>query len=149
MDSNSIEAAVRTEVETLHQFFVEWFSGQCPNNDQYFAREFKQRFDPEFLLIPPAGTALSLETLSQAVYARYGSNPDFRIAIRQVNVRRESDHYVLATYEEWQKHALASTPANNGRVATVVFHFDRKLTWFHVHETWLPRDIMDSEPYAF
>ena len=149
MDSNSIEAAVTTEVETLHRFFVDWFSGRCPNTEEYFTQEFKRRFDPKFLLIPPAGTTLSLDTLSQAVYTRYASNPDFRIAIRQVSVRRKSDQYVLATYEEWQKNALASIPANNGRVATVVFHLDGNLTWFHVHETWLPQDIMDSEPYDF
>ena len=149
MDSNSIGAAVTAEVETLHCFFVDWFSGQCPGTEEYFAREFKQRFDPKFLLIPPAGTTLDLDTLSQAVYTRYASNPDFRIAIRQVRVRRESDQYVLATYEEWQRNALASTPANNGRVATVVFHLNSKLTWFHVHETWLPQDVMDSEPYDF
>ena len=149
MDSNSIAAAVRTEVETLHRFFVDWFSGQCPNDDEYFAQEFEQRFDPKFLLIPPAGTTLGLETLSQAVYTRYASNPDFQIAIRQVSVRCRSERYVLATYEEWQKNALASTPANNGRVATVVFHLDSKLTWFHVHETWLPQDVMESESYDF
>lgn len=112
-------------------------------------QEFNQRFDPKFLLVPPSGTALNLETLSQAVYTRHGSNPDFRIAIRQVSIRHESDQYVLATYEEWQKNALASTPANNGRIATVVFKFDGKLTWLHVHETWLPQSVMGSEPYDF
>ena len=149
MDSNNIEAAVRTEIEALHLFFVDWFSGQCSNNDEYFAQEFKQRFDPRFLLIPPAGTTLDLDALSQAVYTRYASNPDFRIAIRKVRVLREWDEYVLATYQEWQKNALASTPANNGRIATVIFHLDDRLTWVHVHETWLPQDLMDTEAYDF
>ena len=149
MRSHSIGTAVRDEIEALHRFFVEWFSGRCSNSEEYFRQEFEQRFDQQFLLIPPAGTTLNLEALSQSIYSRYASNPEFRIAIRQVRVQRQVSGHVLATYEEWQRNALASTPCNNGRVASALFHLDEKLTWLHVHETWLPKNIMEAGPYDF
>ena len=59
---------------------------------------------------------------------------------------------MLATYEEWQRNALASTPPDNGRVATVLFEDDRaedRLRWLHIHETWLPEEVMAAGPYDF
>ena len=149
MRSHSIETAVRDEIEALHRFFVDWFSGNCSNSDEYFRQEFEQRFDQQFLLIPPAGTTLDLKALSQNIYPRYASNPDFSIAIRQVRVQQQWGRQVLATYEEWQRNALASTPSNNGRIASVIFHLGEEITWLHVHETWLPQSIMAAGPYDF
>lgn len=149
MDAENIETVVRTEVEMLHRFLTDWFSGRCASGREYFAQEFKQRFDQQFLLIPPAGSIVNLDMLCRSIYSRYASNPNFRIAIRQVRVWRVWNGHVLATYEEWQRNALASTPPNNGRIATVVLHVDDKLTWLHVHETWLPQDIMNAGPYDF
>ncbi len=149
MDSTNLEQAVREEIEELHKFFVSWFSGSAPSTDEYFDHNFTNRFDPQFVLIPPAGITLKLVDLSETVHAAHGSNPDFRIAIRKATVRRHWDNHMLATYEEWQRNALASTPPDNGRVATVLFRISKKLTWLHIHETWLPEDIMAAGPYDF
>jgi hypothetical protein len=142
-----IEHAVRREIEGLHTFFVGWFSGVLAKNA--FECEFLQRFDPEFLLIPPAGTLLTLGELATAVRDRHSSNPDFRIAIRNVTVRRLLEDQVIATYEEWQRNALASKPPENARLASVVFQRGERLRWLHVHETWLPSDIASAGPYDF
>jgi hypothetical protein len=56
---------------------------------------------------------------------------------------------VLATYEEWQRNALASKPADNGRIATVVFKIGDPLKWVHIHETWLPEAVMAPDDYDF
>ena len=79
----------------------------------------------------------------------HGSNPDFRIAIRNVVVRRVMPDVVLATYEEWQRNALASTPPDNARLATVAFARTEPLRWLHVHETWLPGEVAAAGPYDF
>lgn len=142
-----LDASVRDEVEALHRFFVGWFSGQATH--ETFDSEFLRRFAPEFLLVPPAGVLLSLEELASAVRRGHGSNPDFRIKIRNVNIRWEMSEEVLATYEEWQRNALASTPPDNARIATVLFRKGEPLQWLHVHETWMPGPIASAGPYDF
>lgn len=143
---------VRSEIESLHRFFVKWFGGQCPSSDAEFETSFTVRFDPDFELIQPAGLVLSLTDLGEAVRGGHGSNPEFRIEIRNVRVHRQHAELVLATYEEWQRNAKASTPPNNGRIATVLFQSvdaPRQLRWLHVHETWLPSERIAAGSYEF
>lgn len=149
MNDISIHQQVRDEIAALHRFFVGWFSGALANSSEIFDTQFGRRFDEHFQLIPPAGTKLGLSTLTSDIRAAHGSNPDFRIAIRGVQVCHRCDHYVLATYEEWQRNARASSPADNGRRASVLFGAGDELRWQHVHETWLPPDVMEAGPYDF
>lgn len=145
--TNEFEDIVRTEIEDLHNFFVGWFTGTFDINS--FESGFLSRFDPDFLLIPPAGIILALDVLSTSIKNTYNTNPDFRIAIRNVKIRRVLENEIIATYEEWQRNALASTPPNNGRVATVVFKKTEPLQWLHVHETWMPEAVQSAGPYDF
>ena len=145
--NTSIENAIRDEVEALHAGFVGWFSGRLPK--AAFETEIMTRFDPEIILIPPAGVILGRDALGEMLYSAHGSNPEFRIAIRNVKLRRELNGCLLATYEEWQRNALASDPPDNARVATVVFRHTEPLKWLHVHETWLPEDVAAAGPYDF
>jgi hypothetical protein len=140
---------VREEIEALHRFFVTWFSGACANDPHLFERGVLHRLDEKFVLIPPAGKVLSREELADGIRAAHNSNPDFRIAVRNVHIRRTWDRHLLATYEEWQRNARASTPPDNGRVATVLFEAGDGLRWLHVHETWLPESMMQAGPYDF
>lgn len=146
-EPDDLTTQVRLEIESLHAFFVEWFSGRLPL-DQFDAG-FLRRFDPEFLLIPPAGHVMSLAELSDAVRDAHATNPPFRIAIRNVCVRRVFGGQILATYEEWQRYALASKPPENARVASVLFDAGEPLRWLHIHETWMPSDVAKAGPYDF
>ena len=110
--SSELEQDVRREIEELHRFFVDWFSGHLPESD--FEAGFLRRFDPDFVLIPPAGHLLRLEDLAANIRSGHASNPAFRIAIRNVRVQRVLERHVLATYEEWQRNARASRPPDNG-----------------------------------
>ncbi len=145
--SNSIHDRVKQEVEDLHKFFFGWFTGNIP--EKAFDSSFLERFSPELVFIPPAGKLLGLADLSTSIRAGYASNPDFRVKIRRVEVQYEFDGYVLATYEEWQRNALASKPSDNGRIATVLFSRGDSLQWLHIHETWLPEDIQAAGAYDF
>ena len=68
---------------------------------------------------------------------------------RPIAGRTATEATAVATYEEWQRNALASEPANNGRIASVLFATSDALQWVHVHETWLPADVMAAGPYDF
>ena len=145
--SSTLEDRVRREIEALHEFFVAWFSGAVGR--EAFEPRFMARFSPDLVFIPPAGTVLGLRDLASSVRTAHASNPDLRVAIRRVRIERDLGSHVLATYEEWQRNALASTPPDNGRVATVLFARSEPLVWLHIHETWLPQKAMSAGPYDF
>ena len=109
------------EIEALHEFFVDWFTGACPGDEATFEQRCAARFDDGFWLIPPAGKVLAFSDLAVGLRQDHGHNPDFRSAIRNVIVRHERSDCLLVTYEEWQRNAKRSTPPDNGRQATVVF----------------------------
>ncbi len=148
MTTEALTAQVRAEVEALHEFFVGWFGGTLP--ETVFKADFLDRFAADLVFIPPAGHFFGLEDLAGSVRQGYGSNADFRVQIRNVNVHHVFPEHVLATYEEWQRNARASTPPDNARLATVLFQIDGdRLRWLHIHETWLPQALMAAGPYDF
>ncbi len=144
---DEVLAAVRAEVEELHEFFVGWFAGTLPADS--LDEVVRNRMDRGFAIVPPSGNLLTCDVLTEGLRQAYGSNPRFRIEIRDVRLRHVSDDWVLATYEEWQRHAKASTPPDNARLSTVLFGRSNPLKWLHVHETWLPREVMDACPFDF
>ncbi len=143
---------VRQEIAALHHFFIDWFSGAIENTDAAFAEGLVNRFAPSCILIQPNGSRSQSAEFCATVRNGYGSNPEFRIAIRNVSLVWHSSDHVLATYEEWQRNAKSSTPPDNGRVATVLFRWEptaSALRWLHIHETWLPIAVMRRGPYDF
>lgn len=143
----ALHRRVRQEIETLHESIVGWFSGRLADTDEVFERELASRFDAEFVLVPPRGQLLSRQDIVEGLRTGHGKNPDFEISIHNVTVRWRAAGHVLATYEEWQRNARESTPPDNGRIATALFADNgEKLHWLHVHETWLPADVMAAGP---
>ena len=153
LQRDTLFARMVASIEELHVFFVSWFAGTVPRDDELFAERFESRLDPDFTLIPPRGVVMPRERLTESVRRAYGTNPAFRIKIRNPELRRADGPQLLATYEEWQRNAKASTPPDNGRIATVtVIRDDRApqgLRWLHVHETWLPPEAIEAGPYDF
>jgi len=93
--------------------------------------------------IQPMGRILSRSDLISLVYDGYGSNPDFRIEVKDCLVRYFSADAktVLATYVEYQSGSLQTTPSENVRFSTVLFELpegDARPIWLHIHETGLP-----------
>lgn len=147
MADRELHERVRSEIEGLHAFFVDWFGGTLARDR--FEADFVPRFAEDLIFIPPAGRLLGYPDLEDGIRSGYGSNPDFRVRIRNVVVRRVFEGKVLATYEEWQRNAIASTPPDNGRLATVLFEQGDRLRWLHIHETWLPPEVIEAGPYDF
>lgn len=143
-------ARATAEIESLHAFFVRWFTGGVPDDDEVFAAGVTQRFDPAFLIVQPGGQTFTLQQISAGLRSAYGKSSGFRIAIRNVSVTRRIADHLLVMYEEWQVNAHNSTPPNNARISTALFRDEGdRLRWLHIHETWLPPDVMEAGPYDF
>jgi len=143
---------VLAEIEALHQFFERWFTGSCERSDAVFQQGLSARLSDDIVLIQPNGRALGKSTFCNAVQSGFGGSPEFRVKIRNLQLRPiRAGETILATYEEWQRGAVNSTPPDNGRAATVVFERSDTgaLLWTHIHETWLPEERYDADAFDF
>ncbi len=140
------------EVIDLHRFFEDWFGGYCEHSEQVFKQGLLDRMHENFNIIMPGGMMLHIADFTPGFRDLYGSNPDFHISIRDIRqLPLAGDSIYLVSYQEWQRNARMSTPPNNGRLSSAVFVEDEDapngVKWFHVHETWLPMEVMSAAAY--
>ena len=140
-----LEDVVRTEIEELHKFFVDWFTGMVDADS--FDEGFLARFDSDFLFVSPAGIILTLKELSSKIRNTHHTYENFHISIRKVKLQSVLDNEIIATYEEWQRNSITSIASDNGRVATVIFKKTEPLRWLHVHETMISEYIVKTERF--
>jgi len=153
-DQDALLAAARAEVEEFHVFFDDWFTGACPQSEEDLEARHGSHLAPGFQLIYPGGGVLDRDGLIQGIRGAYAKSPGYKTQIRDVRLRPMGCHgYLLVNYEEWQKNAVNSTPPNNGRLSSAVFRIVSqdpiKLEWLHLHETWLPAEVMAADPFDF
>ena len=153
-DQAQLLAAARAEVEDFHVFFDDWFTGTCPQSETVLEARHANRLAQDFQLIYPGGGVLDRDGLIQGIRGAYGKSPGYKTQIRDVRLRpMEAEGYLLVNYEEWQKNAVNSTPPNNGRLSSAVLRIVSddpiKLEWLHLHETWLPADVMAADAFDF
>jgi hypothetical protein len=143
---------VAKEIIDLHIFFEDWFRGDCRNTDQVFKKRLLSRMDIDFYMVMPNGESFYGEQFWPDLRKAHGSNPKFEISlrnfVRKLQIGRKT---FVANYEEWQKNAKNTRPANNGRVSTAVFVVDSEapngVKWVNVHETWLPENRIAAETF--
>jgi len=143
---------VAKEIIDLHVFFEDWFRGNCNNSDRVFKKRLMSRMDIDFYIVLPSGEAYYGEQFWPEMRKAHGSNPDFKISLRNFTRKMQIGRITfLANYEEWQQNAQNSTPKNNGRVSTAVFVADKStpngVRWVHVHETWLPAKTIKAASF--
>ena len=124
------------EIERLHRFFEDWFSGELPDDGAVFAT-VESALSPNFNLVSPGGRSLPRAVLLSQIRAAHGSRRGgLRIWIDDLHLHYQARGILICGYREWQRQG---SDAARGRNSTAVFedHGD-KLLWLHVHETWLP-----------
>jgi hypothetical protein len=135
--NNLVEQLCTKEIEELHQFFQDWFNGVLPETEAGFA-PFPTALGESFTIVSPQGTVADRQQILEMLWAGYGKQVGVRIWIEGVRVSFVGNGVALAMYEEWQENVAREMPAK-GRLSSVLFQKENdKLTWLHVHETWLP-----------
>lgn len=127
---------VTKEIVDLHDFFTAWFNGTAEPDE--LEPKFLSRLHEKLVFIPPEGHLISGPMLREGFNNGYGTNPNFKIQIRDVSIKHEVGKTVLATYTEWQTGSTLAEHANNARVTSVLMDLGVHVTWRHIHETWLP-----------
>ncbi len=129
----------RNEVDQLHMFFVDWFTGAAENTDENFARA-ADVIAPDFVLISPRGDIHDRDEILALIRSAHGSRDAeaFKIWIEDFEARFVDGPFCLATYCEWQEVEGDKTC----RKSTVLFRTHggapNHVEWVHLHETWLP-----------
>jgi hypothetical protein len=144
------------EIDRLHDFFVQWFTGSMERSDQSFLEQMDRFMHSQFHLINPQGVLTPRGPLIEALKGAYGCRQGqvFRIECKHVQVvsyDKDGSTY-LVMYEEWQQVQETLT----ARIVSAWFQeekgnnnddekVDSVLKWRHVHETWMPGMSPPSE----
>jgi len=135
----------KTEIESLHKFFVQWFKAEIPQTNENFNTHFVQTISessPPFTLVSPSGVKSSYKDLITDLYNAYAcrkGDDTYTIWIDNVQEQTLGNGLYLMEYEEHQcvskKHtkrlstALLRERCISGDIT--------KLEWVRVHETWM------------
>lgn len=148
IDTTEIERVVHD----IHDFFTEWVGGHCPGDKDTFRKRALDHISDDLVAIFPAGRSFGKADFKGYMTGIYGSNPDFRIAIRDVKIRRVGADMAVLNYEEWQRNAKDSDNPDNGRVTTMVLGKNsdcESIQILQVHETWLPDEVVANGDFDF
>lgn len=143
---------IETAIHDIHDFFTDWVGGRCPNDPETFKRNALDRISDDLVAIFPAGRSFGKKDFEGYMTGIYGSNPDFRIKIRDIKISHRSNGMAVVNYQEWQRNAKDSDDPNNGRITTMVIGQKNSgdgLEILQVHETWLPREVVESGDFNF
>ncbi|SDB20364.1 nuclear transport factor 2 family protein [Bauldia litoralis] len=144
-------AQIETAIHDIHDFFTDWVGGRCPGDAETFQRNALERISDDLVAIFPAGRRFGKEDFKGYMSSIYGSNPDFRIKIRDIRVNHVNSSMAVVNYQEWQKAAKDSDEPNNGRITTMVLGEKSSggIEILQVHETWLPQEVVAAGDFHF
>ncbi len=132
----SSSRAIEREIDGLHRFFEEWFTGRLAQTWEVYAR-FADVTAPEFHLISPTAAMINRDQALTWVWNIHAERPESRIWVENVQLTAVRGELYVATYEEWQEGPDGRTV----RLSTALLEEDdakrpNGLRWLHVHETW-------------
>lgn len=137
------DTTYRDEIESLHAFFVDWFTGETAKDTH---DRVERALGSEFEMVTPSGTRREYADVVDSIRDGYDDRESdaFDIEIRNVETRYSVDDHALVRYEEWQETPNETT----GRLSTVLFENDPDapggVVWLDLHETWLDGPSSDG-----
>jgi hypothetical protein len=142
---------VQTEIDDIHAFFTDWVNGTCPGDEDTFRTNALDHMADNLVVTMPAGRSFGKSDFAGYMSSIYGSNPDFKIKIRDLVLRHHIGSAIVVNYKEWQRNAQDSDNPNNGRQTTMVLRElgNNGFEFLQVHETWLPPEEVENGDFSF
>lgn len=128
----------RNEVEQLHMFFQDWFTGAVEDTDDNFARVAGVLAD-DFFLMSPRGERFDRAGILALVREHHARRrPDaFRLWVDDVAVRLVEGPLCLATYREHQDIEGETTCRFSSALFRACPDAPNRVEWVHLQETWV------------
>lgn len=141
---------IETVINDLHDFLTDWVGGRCPGDPKTFRRNALDRLSDDFVAVVPAGRALGKGEFGSQMSSLYGSNPEFRVEIRDFGVRHTGSGIAVVGYREWRKSSKDDETPENGRIATMILGETAGggVEILRLHETWLPDEVVAEERFG-
>lgn len=143
------EDAIEREVQGLHKFFEDWFTGRAAKTDEAYSR-FRAVLAPDFFIIFPDGRMLERDEVLASVWDQHGRSSEnpryFRIWVDEVRVRRAEPGAILVSYREWHEDQGTISARRSTAMLRSRSGGPNGLEWLHTHETWLPGDETHVRP---
>jgi hypothetical protein len=124
------------EVETLHEFFVSWFLGECSNDQETFSR-LETVLSDDFELTTREGRIVPRDELVKSLRRHHASaeGNTFRIWVKELRSRPLGDGLHVVTYQEWQERNEGTTKLQSSAVMRESADTPNGLEWMHLHES--------------
>jgi hypothetical protein len=126
------------EVERLHLFFQDWFTGRLEKSPEVLEDQCTAHFADDFSRITPLGTLVSKAQLVMGLMHAHSSHSRaFELHIHNVQILLNlTPTLKLVTYEEWQR---AEGEVTTARRATALLSLQENgiIQWKFVQETWM------------
>ena len=132
---------ITDDLEDLFAFFAEWISGRCRKDPTLWRERAQRRQAADFFYVMPGGGTFEGAAIDRIMFDLHGTNPAFRIRLRNVAVRHRVGDLVVVTFEEWQRGAIQSSSPDNARLSSAVLRDRGPADGFELlqlQETWLP-----------
>jgi hypothetical protein len=98
-------AQIETTIHNISDFFTDWVGGRCPGDVDTFRRNALDRLADDLVAIMPGGRSFGKKDFEGYMKSLYGSNPDFRIKIRDFRLNHQSSDLAVVNY-----HSGSATP---------------------------------------
>ena len=131
--NDRIADAAAAEIRRFHDVLVAWFTGQM--NESEFDTAIADVLHPEFAWVSPSGQDISRDQILEGLKSGYGSNPEFRITVEDIELELCEGDLAVVSYVENQTGARNAPPVNTRR-SSVVFSLKPRLAWRYLHETY-------------
>ncbi len=124
----------KKEIEELHRFFVEWYTGILKNSEEHFSR-FKDVMAGTVHFVGTDGSVADkndlLNWIKQA-WAGYATG-EFNIKIKEFKLMHETKETALVSYQEWQNFRGKTLILVSSVLLSKTENRYNNLEWQHIH----------------
>lgn len=114
-----VRRLLQNEIDRLHYFFVEWFTGTIEDSNSAFTSSVERSMDANFHLVNPQGVMTSREPLLKALKDAYGCRRGqvFRIQCQNLQLLQQHQH-------QHQECTNSSTSAASSTITTYLVSYE-------------------------
>lgn len=132
----AIEVLARAEIESLHEFFVSWFTAAEESPIEF--SDCERAFADDFVLVDTDGSRHDRNAVVERLEkARGRTSHEFRILILDLRMVWLRDDTILVEYVEQQSRDGKITQRRSAALLRTDRNAPRGMVWLFLQETWM------------
>jgi len=115
-----VSKLIQSEINGIHDFFTDWVNCNCPCYGEAFKTRALDHMADSLVVTMPVGRPFGKSDFAAYTGSLYGTDPGFKIKVRDIKNRHQVSDIVVVSYDECQRGAKDSGDPNYGRRTTMV-----------------------------